>query len=108
MSVSLCPCCKQPLPDAFADLEDKARLTRQERALFRVVANANGRNVAAASIIETLYGHDADGGPLTANQVIRALIMRANRKMAPLNYRILNTWGVGYRLVGLESAEVPA
>ncbi len=98
MASDICPCCGQVLPDAEIPLADRARLSPTERKAFNAIAGAHGAAVSSGALIDVLYGDDAEGGALTAPQVLRAIIMRSNRKLSPLGRRIVNVRGRGYML----------
>jgi len=87
------------LPDIYAEASEAARLSKKQSDLFLTVAAGNGRLVSFDTIIDRLWGHDPNGGPIAPKNVIAIFIGQTNHKLRTSGYRIENVWGQGYRLV---------
>jgi len=98
MAPKVCECCGQILPDLFDEVAKSARLTRSEAAIFLAVAASNGRTVTHGGIISHMWGGDPDGGPMTADNLIKVFVHRLNKKLVGTGYRVRSVWGEGYCL----------
>lgn len=97
----VCPNCGFPIVN-----EEISWLFRgKQRVIYETVARAGVRGIARADLVETVYGNDSDGGPLSANNSIAVMINKAiNSRLAPHGLKITAGRGRGmqpYRLVTL-------
>ena len=80
--------------------DEETRLPRQQWLIAReLLANA-GKLVRLDRILHVLYGHDPDGGPVSASRGIRVLIcsLRGRLRAIGADAEIVCIWGEGYRL----------
>lgn len=84
----ICPCCNQPVegvsPHALLDIA----LTNQEKIVLEQLINGYPRRVARDHLIDAIYGDRADGGALTAPNVISVLIGKIRKKVEPHGWTI--------------------
>jgi DNA-binding response OmpR family regulator len=66
--------------------------------IFEALYSANGRVVTHEHLTDLLWGDDPNGGPDWPQNVIRAMIHHAKRKMAGTGMSIVCVWGQGYHL----------
>lgn len=89
--VATCPCCGQPVaPGQFqsAVLSRTLGLTGVRAALVDALARSAGQWVPAQRIIAAMYADDPDGGPLTAESVLRSLSSRIRPALARAGYAL--------------------
>lgn len=98
MSENLCPCCHRPLPSVYEQAIADAKLTAQERLLFLAVASGAGEPVPHRKLVDALWGHIVNGGPVDTATHIRVVARRTNAKIASVGYRLSSIYAVGYRL----------
>lgn len=67
-------------------------LTRQEAQLVDLMADGKVR--AHERLEHLLWGDDPDGGPDNAQNAVKVIVSHLRKK----GFRIVNQWGVGYRL----------
>jgi DNA-binding response OmpR family regulator len=74
---------------------------KQPARLLAILANAPGKVVHHAALIEAIWGDDADGGPLSASKQVQVLMCYLRKSLAAgrLPVRIVTHRGVGYELV---------
>lgn len=72
------------------------RLTRLQRIILLRLAAAKGAVVTHAALLHAMYGDDPDGGPISAQGVMKVQILQMRRLLPP--GAIINEYGVGYRL----------
>lgn len=70
------------------------RITRSQRIILDTLQQHAGRWVPIDALVDALYGDDPDGGPLQADNVVRANIGYLRRKTSP--GRIWTRHGFGY------------
>lgn len=71
-----CPCCGYPMPsDALAP-----KLQGAQRQLYEIVRDAGTLGITKNELMTKLYGHRADGGPLTDN-IISIMNWQLNKKL---------------------------
>lgn len=77
------------------------QLTRLEWRFLALLAGAQsfGSPLYYPVAIEALWGDDPDGGPLTPGNVIKVVVCRLRKKIAPLNLSIQTLDGQGRLLV---------
>lgn len=101
-----CHCCGAPVaPDAL--MVDQvtytlalggrvAQLTKLEFDIFSILRAARGRGVVTnEALFEGLY---AGRKRLPAPDVIKVVMTKVRKKLAPLGYGVASAWGVGYQL----------
>jgi DNA-binding response OmpR family regulator len=98
MKAAVCECCGRPTPSAYEEAADAAGLTNKERALFDVLSRAGGKVVRHSVILDYIWGHDPNGGPCGARNVLTIHAAHANAKLEGFGYRIVNVHSVGFRL----------
>lgn len=101
-----CPCCGRP-DTRTNPIEAIAAITLSghERRIALSLAGNFGHVVAMATLIDAVYGDDPEGGPLTADVIIKVMLVRLRRRLAPFGLAVNNVYGVGYRLVWLPPME---
>jgi DNA-binding response OmpR family regulator len=104
---TLCPCCRQPLPESSDLLVDEeagilirggriAALTPQEASLFLSLRQVMPRIRTKEQLLSDLY-RIGDEEPLI--KIIDVFVCKLRRKLQPLGVEIETAWGRGYRLV---------
>lgn len=73
-----------------------ARLTPYEFWIAAAILSARGVMVTNDDIIEVLYAHAADGGPDSANVIVRSRICYLRPRLAMLSIKIVNIPWRGY------------
>lgn len=111
----LCPCCEQELPPHHSNLKvipgrglvvkgDKfSQLTQSQMTIFNEIYEKMPLGVVLDRLVEVLYQHRPDGGPLTAHNTVHVMVAQANRRLQKLNVRI--TAGRGYRFTNYKVVE---
>lgn len=105
--MSLCPCCRQELPDRPAisvSLDSNHAVARGHfielepdmACVLDALAKGWPNSVAYERLIFSIWGHASPG---TAINTLRVQITRIRKAIAPLGYTIVVVWGEGYRLV---------
>ena len=101
----LCPCCGSRIerPDLPIDGLNHIRLTPKQRDILGVIVESYPKPVTAELLIETLYGGDPNGGPLTVRNVLAVHVSRIRGIIEPYGWTVpLNRKGSGntglYRL----------
>ncbi len=78
-----CPTCGHPMPtDALAP-----KLQGIQRQLYEIVRDAGTLGITKNELIAKLYGHRADGGPLTDN-IISIMNWQLNKKLRLAGFEI--------------------
>ena len=99
--IHTCPCCGAALPNAVVPREELAGLlptTLQQRAVQRL-ARKPGLFVTIHELVDYIYGTDPEGGPLTATEAARYLVLAVAARLRGTGWIIENRHGKGYRLV---------
>lgn len=105
--MSLCPCCRQELPDRPAisvSLDSNHAVARGHfielepdmACVLDALAKAWPNSVAHDRLIFAVWGCTS---PLYAINTLRVHITRLRKAVTPLGYNIVVVWGEGYRLV---------
>ncbi len=68
------------------------------RILILALVARPGFVLSVDSIVEAVFGHRADGGPLQAASCIRVYMYRVRELMAQLNYHFLYNGNRGYSI----------
>lgn len=86
------------LLDLFTDRGSHLSLT--EARLILALKGRSG-SVSFDSLIDTLWGDDPDGGPLSARDELKVMASHCRKriKKAGLPWKIQNTYGFGYRFI---------
>jgi DNA-binding response OmpR family regulator len=107
---SICPCCGQSTQSSSLQWNDSGKtligpsgalsLTTREGDVFSVLWNErlSGRFLSREEIMDQVYALDPNGGP-EGDNIISVYMSRLRKKIAPFGLRIINSWGIGYRLV---------
>lgn len=74
-------------------------LPRRERDVFLRLSQAKGSLVDLQQLIDFVYGDDEGGGPLAAENAIRAHISKLRDRIEPSGWTIKGERFLGYRLV---------
>jgi DNA-binding response OmpR family regulator len=77
-------------------LRKSTKLQPQEQELLDALTERRGRFVSHEDLVDRLWGDDEDGGPCTANNVIRQRVWGIRRKMPSL--KIESRIKYGYRI----------
>jgi DNA-binding response OmpR family regulator len=105
--MSLCPCCRQPLPDRPAisvSLDSNHAVARGHfvelepdmACVLDALAKSWPNSVAYERLIFAIWGC---ASPQYALNTLRVHITRIRKVIAPLGYNVVVVWGEGYRLV---------
>jgi len=89
--VLACPCCGQPVPPGQFQVSRISRtlgLTGVTARMVDVLAEPPGQWVPTGRVIGHMYANDDEGGPLTANNVVRVLCTRVRPQLADAGYTI--------------------
>jgi two-component system OmpR family response regulator len=107
-----CPTCGHPVypPDIYVDVgraviarnEVVAALTRRQFEVFDLLLQRYPRVVTNDDIFGLLYDH-RDDLELPQPSIIKVLVCKIRKKIAPLGLNIKLLWGTGY---ALEKADV--
>lgn len=101
----LCPCCGAKLdrPDPHR-LVDFLPIAGQRRALLRTLVANFGREVPTEVLVDRLWSHDRDGGPLDASGTVSVMAYQLRRLLQPYGLTIRGKSAVGcYRLDWLDA-----
>lgn len=101
-----CPCCGQTLPDAgividvdkrIANVAGQAiKLTRAETAILHLLVKRAPAVVHYETLRMVLYG--ATNGPQFEHNALKAHIHCIRRKLAPVKFKIIASYGTGFYL----------
>lgn len=104
-----CPCCLTVLAEGTEVPMDALRdapISPMQRMIVEKLISAYPRQVSRAELIETLYGHDARGGPDNPMNIISVMLHKLRKQLPQFGWTVgANTRipGVtahsGYRLV---------
>ena len=86
------------------DVAFVSRLRPFERRVLRHLMDS-GTWVSRDSLIDAMYGHREDGGPLCADNTLSVHIHRIRKALQP-GFYIAVAWGHGYRIEATEEALV--
>lgn len=106
----ICPCCLQPMPAdrAPVDALELAPLSPLQRRIVKALASSYPRRVTMQQLIDACYWDDPEGGPVTAETVIRKMLHEIRKKLPPYGWTIprMNPGpAVGYNAYRLEALE---
>lgn len=65
-------------------------MSYSERVIIDVVYKGGKYGVPTERVVEALYAHREDGGPVSAVQCVHVFISRLNRRLLAHGYRIVN------------------
>jgi DNA-binding response OmpR family regulator len=76
----------------------------QMRLLERLL-RADGRSVSTAQAEHAIWGHRPDGGPVTADNVVKVYVSRLRATLREIGapVRIVSQWGQGYAIERVDS-----
>ncbi|PZP65558.1 MAG: hypothetical protein DI604_23975 [Delftia acidovorans] len=106
MARLLCTHCGQPMGE-FSGI-DVASLTRNEMLLVEALVEVNHRLTSVEVLIEKMWGHCPDGGPLNADKNVRTHVCYARKKLEKAGWTIRAQKGHGYRLERLDAGKAVA
>jgi len=103
-----CPCCGQSVEDldiwpiVMKDggllVDGKyVRLTSHQRRIVERLLESRGIAVSREQIVEAMYGHDPNGGALTASKMVDVMVFQIRKRIGDRDL-IENIWGYGYRI----------
>jgi hypothetical protein len=80
-----CPTCRQflPLPMPLG-----LRLNQRQREIIAYVRKGGDSGVTIDNLVDHIYQHDPNGGPITARKVIYVTIHNLNKKLVTKGYAI--------------------
>lgn len=70
-----------------------------ERRLFQALADRFGFHMTRRELVENLYASRDDGGPETAENIIRVVACRLRKKLVATPYEIRSEYARGYALI---------
>lgn len=76
-------------------------LTGRERQVLTCIASGRGAAVSSDTIISAIWGDDPEGGPLSADNLIKVMTCRLRKK----GFNIVTRYGFGYCLVRQPAAK---
>lgn len=80
-------------------------LRPQECAIFNVLGKHMGKFVTTEKIVEAIYGHRQDGGPVTALASIRSCIWKMRKRLGMSHKDLVGSANRGYMLVRIPTPE---
>ena len=84
-----CPCCGGFIGEAAPIEQVRESITPPaQRIIFDLLARSIGRAVHRDAIIELMYGGRSDGGPDTADHVVKAQVSQLRRRIEPFGWTI--------------------
>ena len=97
--IETCPHCGKPLDGKFNSSTYPAftslRFTPSQRVLLDTLLPYIGQWIANSVILDKLYGHRSDGGPLNARGTLRSLVFQSNQRLEGTGYKIESQSGKG-------------
>lgn len=101
MTNPLCPCCMRPLEDGqTVDLKDlsEVRMSKQHKVILAALIRAYPRSVTLGHLVDQLYSSDPNGGPVSAEMVLRVRLTELRKRLPEHGWAIpSNTSGKGNR-----------
>ncbi len=104
-----CPCCgrKAALDQIRINLAARSvargdvtiRYPQTTFVLAQLLLAASPRHISNDEMVEALWGHRSDGGPVQAEQQIAVRIMALRTSLPKMGLRVENLHGQGYRIV---------
>lgn len=93
-----CPCCGGFIGEAAPIEQVKEAITAPaHRIIFDLLARSIGQAVRRDTIIDRIYGGRADGGPETADRILKAQVSQLRRRIEPFGWTItVSKGGSGY------------
>lgn len=107
--MSLCPCCRQSIPDELGlvvSLDSNTAAARgqcvklppDKTVIAYALARAAPGAVTYEKLIDAVWGYDS---PLSALTILKTHVWALRRALEPLGYGVVAVWKYGYRLVDL-------
>lgn len=99
-----CPACGQPMAQhAPKEALAAVPLSYRGRTIIECLSKAYPRHVSGPDLVDMVYRHDRDGGPLYAANVITSCIAEIRAKIEPYGWTIPKNkpgkGAIGYRLM---------
>jgi DNA-binding response OmpR family regulator len=102
--VTTCPCCRQQVDRVDPkDIADHVDASPAERRVLDYLVQSFGHRVPTVSLTEHLYADNPDGGPLTADRIVRHHTWRLRERLKPYGLTIR---GRGGRTLGGGTTEL--
>lgn len=108
MTEIVCPCCGRGLRAPSLPLQGllSVPLPKAGRRIVEALVKAFPRAVPMAVLLDAVYFDDPEGGPATADNVVRVAMIRVRRELEPLGWtiprgRFQGRDFLGYRLTPL-------
>jgi len=86
--LAICPCCGTPVRGLSAFALKGLSLTPSQRTVLNTLVGRFPSAIHVETIAAALWGDNPNGGPETAENVIRVYICALNKKLAKSGYRI--------------------
>ena len=93
-----CPCCCSEIDDVPVEALREIMLSPQQKLVFSLLLRRYPQQVHREAIIETLFGHRMDGGPLTAKTLASVILAQLRDRLKDYGWTITssnNTGGPG-------------
>lgn len=96
-----CPCCGSPTETTPLDFIETIALSTHQRRIAERLAHDFGRFVPTDNLVQAMYAHRSDGGPMTARKIVDIEIcyLRKLLLMTPLAIETASSNSGGRRLV---------
>lgn len=84
-----CPCCGNSIGEAAPIEQVKETITPPAlRIIFDMLSRSIGQPVMRHIIIERIYGNRRDGGPETADTILKSQVSQLRRRIEPFGWTI--------------------
>lgn len=89
-----CPACGGFIGEAAPIDQVKSAITApSQRLIFDLLSRSVGQPVMRDTMIDLMYSHRADGGPDTADHVLKAMVSQLRRRIEPFGWTISTSKG---------------
>lgn len=105
-----CPCCGGFIGEAAPIEQVRESITAPaQRIIFDLLSRSIGYAVRRDAIIDRMYGDRADGGPETADLILKAQVSQLRRRIEPFGWTVsVSRGGAGHlaqwRLIPTEAS----
>jgi hypothetical protein len=99
--LQVCPTCCRPFPPALV-------VTGSVRQRLVNIISARPDGIPINELVDQVYAHCIDGGPVTAPRSVNVMIHKANAQLRPQGYQIESMWlgrGARYRLARIQQSK---
>lgn len=83
-----CPCCGSEIDSVPVEALTEVMGSMQQKMILEELVRQYPRYVSMTRLIQLLWGHDPEGGPITANNVVSAQTSRLRRVIAEYGWGI--------------------